>query len=111
MRTVSAEILGAAITASAVRLDEGWDVSVTGGVRTHVGAVSLAAPSEPVETLQRSGHKDAQISEQWARNLSDAWNAPVCVRCGIHYDNPTRDQLRTIVAACERLLVQIQKDS
>lgn len=98
------EILGHPIIAEAVKLDDGWDVSIIGGCRTHVGAVSLAAPGEPVCTVERPEHKDARISSVWAETLSKKWNSPVCVRCGIHYDGVDREQIDQIVKACEFLL-------
>ena len=39
---VETTVLGYPIRAVAERLDDGWDVAVYGGVRTHVGAVSLS---------------------------------------------------------------------
>ena len=103
---VETTVLGYPIRAVAERLDDGWDVAVYGGVRTHVGAVSLS-DGRGVETLQRPGHRDAVVSERWAARLSEAWRAPVCVRCGIHYHEPTRAQLAEIVASCDMLLEKL----
>ena len=88
---VEVTVLGDPIRAETEQLDEGWDVAVYGGVRTHVGAVSLSDGCGGVETLQRPGHRDAVISE----------------RCGIHYHEPTRAQLAEIVAACDALLEKL----
>ena len=103
---VALTVLGYPICAEAERLDDGWDVAVYGGVRTHVGAVSLS-DGRGVETLQRPGHRDAVVSERWAARLAEAWRAPVCVRCGIHYHEPARAQLAEIVAACDALLEKL----
>lgn len=99
--------LGRPIRAQAERLHSGYDVVVYGGERTHVGAVSLAAPDEPVQTLERAGHRDAAVSARWAEALARAWNAPVCVRCGIHYERATRAQISEILAACDALLEDV----
>ena len=104
---VEVTVLGDPIRAEIEQLDEGWDVAVYGGVRTHVGAVSLSDGCGGVETLQRPGHRDAVISERWAARLAEAWRAPVCVRCGIHHHEPTRAQLAEIVAACDALLEKL----
>lgn len=104
---VEVTVLGDPIRAEIEQLDEGWDVAVYGGVRTHVGAVSLSDGCGGVETLQRPGHRDAAISERWAARLAEAWRAPVCVRCGIHYHEPTRAQLAEIVPACDALLEKL----
>lgn len=93
------------------KLDDGWDVSVEGGMRGHVGAVTLAEPDGTERTLERPGHKESGVSRAWALRLASEWNAPVCVRCGIHYDNATPEQLRIIVAACDRLLETVLREA
>lgn len=100
-------VLGWPIRAQAERLDSGYDVAVYGGERTHVGAVSLASPEGLVQTLERTGHRDAAVSERWAAALGRAWNAPVCVRCGIHYERATKAQIAEILAACDALLEDV----
>ena len=96
--------LGLPIRAAAVRLDEGWDVSVLGGSRSHVGAVTLAEPDGDAQTLLRPGHRDDAVSVRWARALARRWNAPVCVRAGIHYDGVGRAGIGRIMLACDALL-------
>lgn len=105
--TLSETVLGHPIWVCAAPLDDGWDVSVTGGCRTHVGAVSLAAPGEAAGTLQRPGHRDAAVAERWAAALAEAWHAPVCVRCGIHYHAASQSDIAAILAACDRLLERL----
>ena len=96
--------LGLPLCAGAVRLDEGWDVFVAGGSRSHVGAVTLAEPDGSAQTLLRAAHRDDAVSLRWAKALSACWNAPVCVRAGIHYDGVTRAQIESILRACDALL-------
>lgn len=105
--TLETSLFGHPITVSAEPLDEGWDISVAGGCKTHVGAVTLAAPGKESQTVQRPGHRDGQISCVWAETLSQKWNCPVCVRCGIHYDGIRKEQIVQIVDACSRLLEQL----
>lgn len=106
---VQTELFGYPITAEANSLDDGWDVSITGGCKTHIGAVTLAAPGEQTQTLQRVQHKDAAISRVWAETLALHWQSPVCVRCGIHYDHASSDQIQEIVAACQDLLSRLME--
>ena len=61
------EALGQSIRAEALRLDEGWDVSVFGGSRSHVGAVTLAEADGSVQTLLRRDHRDDAVSVRWAQ--------------------------------------------
>lgn len=104
-------LFGFLLHAEAIRLDDGWDVSVTGGSRTHVGAVSLAQPGQELRTLLRAGHRDDVISERWAKRLADVWNEPVCVRAGIHYDGVTKTEINLILEAAERLLDRLIQET
>lgn len=105
--TLERTVLGFPISAEVTKLDEGWDVSIFGGCRTHVGAVTLASPDGALQTLERSGHKDSFISARWAEEFAGRLNAPICVRCGIHYDNATKEQLAVITAQCEDMLREL----
>ena len=100
-------VLGFPICAEVTKLDEGWDVSIFGGCKTHVGAVTLAEPNGTVQTLERSGHKDSFVSIRWAERLAVYLNAPVCVRCGIHYDHATKEQLEEITTSCDAILREL----
>lgn len=97
-------VLDYPIYAEIKRLDDGWDVGIFGGCSTHVGAVTLAEPGGALQTMERPHHKDSFVSIRWATKLSEFLQADVCVRCGIHYDNATKEQLAVITAACEELL-------
>lgn len=100
-------VLAFPICAEVTKLDEGWDVSIFGGCKTHVGAVTLAEPNGTIQTLERSGHKDSFVSIRWAETLTAHLNAPVCVRCGIHYDYATKEQLEEITANCDEILREL----
>lgn len=99
-----ASVLGFPIYADAMKLDDGWDIGVFGGCRTHVGAVTLAEADGTFQTLKRPSHMDGVISEMWAKSLAVKLRASVCVRCGIHYDNATKEDISDIVAGCKKLL-------
>lgn len=103
-------VLGFPIRAELTKLDEGWNIGIFGGCKTHVGAVTLAEPDGSVQTMERPGHKDSFVSSHWAAELAAHWNAPVCVRCGIHYDHATQEQLAVIMAACEDLLREVKEN-
>lgn len=61
------------ITAHAFRLDEGANILITGGTRTHVGAFSHAKPGRETETRQFPGHRDGVDSAYWAEVLCGYW--------------------------------------
>lgn len=100
-------ILGFPIRAVVESLDEGWDVSVLGGCKTHIGAVTLADPDGKTQTLVRDNHRDDEISVRWAVTLAAFWKSPVCVRVGIHYDSINRNEIDLIVQGCKQLLSQV----
>lgn len=102
-------VLGFPIRAEITKLDEGWDVGIFGGCKTHVGAVTFAETDGTVRSLERQDHKDSFVSSRWAAELAAHFNVPVCVRCGIHYDNATAEQLQVIVLTCDELLNAVIK--
>ncbi|MGM9618222.1 MAG: hypothetical protein ACI3W8_00060 [Oscillospiraceae bacterium] len=102
-------VLDYPIRAEVTQLDDGWDMGVFGGCKTHVGAVTLAEPGGGADTLERPGHRDSVISDRWARELAERLRAPVCVRCGIHYESATKEQLAAVTAACEELLQSVKE--
>lgn len=111
MRVLEKSVLGYPIRVQVQKLDEGWDILVIGGSKTHVGAVTLAEPDGTEQTLERPGHKDSHISRTWAPALAKALNAPVSVRCGIHYDGVTKVQIERIVDECSTLLQQLKENN
>ena len=97
-------VLGFPITARLARLDDGVSVLLTGGSRTHVGAVTVAHPEGGLETVRVPGHKDHLVSEPWAAALRDRTGQRAAVTCGIHYDNASREDIREILSAADRML-------
>lgn len=97
-------LFDAEITAQVLQLDQGIHVSVFGGTRPHIGAISIAPPAGPVETTQFPGHKDGVISAQWANALSEGGYRPCVVEAGIHYDKLSRQGIDRVVALAGELL-------
>lgn len=100
--------LGRRLWAEVQRLDNGLDVGLYGGDASHVGAVTLTDGAE-CRTLQRPGHRDAVLSEMWARHLAQLTRGPVCVRCGIHFDHFTKQDLTEVLRASEELLRKTER--
>lgn len=105
--TKAITVLGRSITATVLHLDEGLDVSLSGGDSSHIGAVTFAESNGAHQTMEREGHKEAMLSESWAVTLAKASRRPVTVRCGIHYDHASPTQIAQIVNACTLLLKEI----
>lgn len=98
---------GKRIFVEAVRLDYGLHVLVAGGERSHVGAVSGAGYPEE-KTVSFGTHKEAAVTERWARALADFTGEPCMAAAGIHYDGAEPETIRKILAACEELLEELK---
>lgn len=109
MTTLEATVLGRVIRVECQKLDQGWDIAVLGGDSTHIGAVTLAEPDGTEQTIERSGHKDSYVTRTWAIQLARAWKAPVCIRCGIHFDGLEEEQISTVLGVCDALLQRLGK--
>ena len=97
-------LFGQIIRAEANLLDDGIHVLITGGERTHVGAVSAAEPGKETETMTFPGHKDHFVSGPWAKALAEVLNARAVVACGIHYDRASEAQIRQILRVTDGML-------
>jgi hypothetical protein len=74
-----------------------------GGERSHVGGVVLKIPGEAVRTLPIGNHRDLEVLIPIAEAASRRHGKTVVVAGGIHVDNATPEEIRTIVRNCERL--------
>lgn len=94
----------------------GTDLSVTvcGGERGHIGAVSLALyeperDSATVSTLTAFAHRDDHISARAAKRLSRALRCTVCVSAGVHIDAPAPGELEALLQNCDACLAGLEK--
>lgn len=100
------ELFGSPIQAVFTPLDQGIHILLTGGERTHVGAVSMARNGKLLFSAAFPAHREQVISDRWAIHLSRKTKGDVTVNCGIHYDNVSADQIKRIVACADELLAQ-----
>lgn len=107
--TLEESLLGFPIRCNATRLDQGLHVLLMGGSRTHIGAISTCLPGNPPETKVFPGHKDQFVSEPWAQKLAEHFHVPVCVVCGIHYDNATGEQIVEILDCTNKMLHKLME--
>ena len=105
--TIKRQLFGAELFCTATPLDEGLHVLLTGGHKSHIGAISTAGPGEPAHTKGFPGHKDQYISAPWAERLADRRKQRVCVVCGIHYDDATKEQIGEILHVTEEMLEEL----
>lgn len=100
-------LFGSAIIACVLRLEEGIQVSVSGGDLAHIGAVSVAAPDGDIATRQFTGHKDGVVSERWAKALSEAGYRPAVVTAGIHYDGLSKEGIAGVLTLTDEMLAEL----
>lgn len=101
------QLFGYPIRCQAEPLDEGLSVLLTGGCRTHVGAVTAASPGSASQTMTFPGHKDQYVSRPWAEALAEKTKGRVCVVCGIHYDHASQEQIQEILRQTEEMLQEL----
>lgn len=118
---IERSLFGKDIYMQLTRLDDGITVLLTGGDKSHVGAISIAEPmhfeagtevtkKQPevtCQTISFPGHKEAVISEKWATEIAEKNKCRTIVQVGIHYDNATKEQILEIVKVAEELLVEV----
>lgn len=109
MREYQIELFGYPIRCAVTRLEEGVHILLTGGCRSHIGAVSTAEPGGEVQTQLFPGHKDQYISAPWAKAVCEKTGERACVVCGIHYDHAERSQIAEILRETDALLEKILK--
>lgn len=109
MRTIeiSRELFGEPVTLLALPLDGGIHVSLFGGSRPHIGAVSIADMDGYVTTTQFPFHKESVISHKWAGALARLGRLPVVVEVGIHYDGLDEAGIQKVLALADALLKEV----
>jgi gallate decarboxylase subunit D len=100
-------ILNRPVICTVTPLDDGIHVLLTGGDKGHIGAVSVCDPDQVPETMTFPGHKEQYITAPWAKAIANAARQRCCVVCGIHYDNATPEEIKSIMTAADRLLHQV----
>lgn len=75
-REIEKSLLGRKITARLQFLDEGLNVLLTGGEKSHIGAVSGRVPGQEPVDIELPGHREGNLAAQWARRtIPDMENA------------------------------------
>ena len=106
-REIERTLLGRKITARICFLDEGINVILTGGDKSHIGAVSGRVPGQDPADLELPGHREGVLAREWAGKLSKAWRTPVWVECGIHYENLDKEGISRVLETCGEMLEEI----
>ena len=105
------------ISLSTVRMGKDICVSVFGGDKPHIGAVSVAEPypslsndgstSSSLSRINFAGHKDYLVADRMAEKLASALNCKVSVACGIHYDSVSPGLFEAVFSLADRMVSDI----
>lgn len=85
------------------RLGEDVHVSIYGGDRAHIGAVSILSADGKIQTVCFPGHRDDAVSAPWCERLKELGAHAAVVEAGIHYDMLSKEGIAVVLAACDRL--------
>lgn len=100
-------LYGERITTHVLQFEKDVHISIFGGQRAHIGAVSIVDPEGACRTVQFPGHKDGAISEPWANALAEAGYCPAVVEAGIHYDNLSRQGIAAVLSLTNEMLADV----
>ena len=104
---------GYTVFCQVVPMGQDYTICVWGGDTPHVGSVvmSVARPSLTGEgtgvtssVINGMGHKDEYVARKFAEAAAMKYNCTVVCTCGIHIDRITKEQLKDVADACDRLL-------
>jgi len=84
-----------------------WNIVVYGGDRPHVGAVALASPGSTCSFICLPNHRECELAKGLASTLSNHVNAAVCVSCGIHLENITKNEISLVHTIIENFTLEL----
>jgi len=94
-------------------------VSIWGGTKPHIGAIGMAIPRPSLKNSKRwsatssiftfVGHKEDMIVKRMSEKLAAQLGRNVVVAAGLHWDETTSREIRTIQTLTQRLSDQILK--
>lgn len=103
MFTDTVSHLGRELKVLAYWMGEDLHISVFGGDKAHIGAVSILSPEGNIQTTCFPGHRDDTVSIQWRRRLKACGIHAAVVEVGIHYDNLSKEGIAAVLDACDEL--------
>lgn len=74
-----------------------------GGEKPHAGVVVIAEPGKETKILKSGTHKDDVIAVPIAEKKRDLTGKKVVCIAGIHVENATEEEIKTLIENCENL--------
>lgn len=91
----------------------GLMIIIMGGELPHLGGVALASPGVVLHnkvlshcdmwTMTVPGHKDVELAQTIAKKICIATGEPVMVSLGVHVDDASAEEIRTLCDNCMRV--------
>lgn len=103
MVTEAIPLLGRELQVLALWMGEDLHISIFGGDKAHIGAVSILSPEGNIQTICFPGHRDDTVSIQWCRRLKARGVHAAVVEAGIHYDNLSKEGIAAVLDTCDEL--------
>jgi len=97
-------------------LNNGIIFIVGGGEVSHIGSIVLTEPrisrtgeglSYTSQVINIAGHKEEKIARNFAEKTCVKKKIPVLCICGIHIDNATNEDIKTLEFNAEKLLKKV----
>lgn len=117
MLTLTKKFKNHNINCSAIKMGKDWNISIYGGDLPHIGAIALGIPrpsledknkiSSSVSVLTITGHKEDVIVQNAAKILSRTLNSTVVVSCGIHIDDITFNDIKSLNLTINNLVDEL----
>lgn len=97
-----------------IPLDDDLCVIISSQTYRHIGCVTLSVPrpslkdknkiSATTSILNMIGHKDDEVAKYISNELAAKLNKNVTVVCGIHFENISPNQIKTVQSIIAELL-------
>ena len=103
-RSVERMVFGQPIRGMVVETADGVDVLLTGGHKSHIGAVTVMDAKGNAQTIAFPGHREDVVTKHWAEAFHEKYDAPLVVSAGVHYDALAPEDLPLILEILEEML-------
>jgi len=74
-----------------------------GGEKSHIGGIVICEPGKDSRIIRLGNHYDYQVLTPIAETACKKYNKTVVAVGGIHIDNATKEEIKTIVKNCKEL--------
>ena len=100
------------VSSTAIPCGDDWAVTVCGGEKAHVGAVSVGQyepqrDSATVSTIALFSHRDDRVAARFAKAIATAKKCSVTVTVGIHVDDASEAEIAALSRICEVCLEKL----